>query len=57
MKTLSRMAHWLVRGREEGATMVEYALMVFLIAIACIVAVTALGTSLNNVYNAITAAI
>ena len=30
---------------EEGATMVEYALMLALIAIVCIVAVTAIGTS------------
>ena len=30
---------------EEGATMVEYGLMVALIAVVCIVAVTALGTN------------
>ena len=30
---------------EEGATMVEYGLMVALIAVVCIVVVTALGTS------------
>jgi pilus assembly protein Flp/PilA len=29
---------------EEGATMVEYALMVALIAVVCIAVVTALGT-------------
>ncbi len=45
---------------EEGATMVEYGLMVALIAVVCIAAVTLLGTSLsalfgrvsNNVSNA-----
>ena len=31
---------------EEGATMVEYGLMVALIAVVCIVAVTAIGTKL-----------
>ena len=35
---------------EEGATMVEYALMLALIAIVCIVAVTAIGTSANNTF-------
>ena len=30
---------------EEGATMVEYALMVALIAVVCIVAVTLMGTN------------
>ena len=35
--------------REEDApTMVEYGLMIALIAVACIVAVTALGTSISN---------
>jgi pilus assembly protein Flp/PilA len=33
---------------EEGATMVEYALMVALIAIACIAAVQTLGSRVNG---------
>ena len=36
---------------EEGATMVEYALMLALIAIVCIVAVTAIGTNANSTFN------
>ena len=35
---------------EEGATMVEYALMLALIAIVCIAAVTAVGTATENVF-------
>jgi len=35
---------------EEGATMVEYGLMVALIAVALIGIVTALGTSLNSLF-------
>ncbi len=35
-------------GREEGATAVEYGLMVALIAVVIIGAVTTLGTNLNN---------
>ena len=42
---------------EEGATMVEYGLMVALIAIVCIVAVTAIGVALNTKFNAVSAAI
>jgi pilus assembly protein Flp/PilA len=38
-----------VRG-EEGATMVEYGLMVALIAAVCIAAVTTLGKNLNTVF-------
>ena len=37
---------------EEGATMVEYALMLSLIAIVCIVAVTAIGISSRTVFEA-----
>jgi pilus assembly protein Flp/PilA len=38
---------------EDGATMVEYALMLALIAVVCIVAVTAIGTGANGMFNAI----
>ena len=38
-----------VRG-EEGATMVEYGLMVALIAVVCIVAVAALGTKTSSMF-------
>ena len=36
---------------EEAATMVEYGLMVALIAVVCIAAVTFLGTSISGVFN------
>ena len=39
---------------EEGATMVEYALMVALIAIVCIAAVTLVGTNLSTKFGHIT---
>jgi pilus assembly protein Flp/PilA len=42
---------------EEGATMVEYGLMVALIAIVCITAVTKIGTNLNLVFSDIASAI
>ena len=35
---------------DEGATMVEYSLIVALIAIVCIAGVTALGGKINNNY-------
>jgi pilus assembly protein Flp/PilA len=35
---------------EDGATMVEYGLMLALIAIVCILAVTAIGTNANVVF-------
>jgi pilus assembly protein Flp/PilA len=37
--------------REEGASLVEYALLVALIALICIIAVATLGTTVNNVFN------
>ncbi len=42
---------------EEAATMVEYGLMVALIAVVCIVAVTALGTSINGIFTNLNTAI
>ena len=36
--------------REDGATMVEYGLMVALIAVVCLIAVTALGVSIQGVF-------
>ncbi|HEX3550902.1 MAG TPA: Flp family type IVb pilin [Candidatus Elarobacter sp.] len=36
---------------EDGATLVEYSLIVALIAIVCIGAVTALGNKINNKLN------
>src|SRR5690349_11779895 len=36
---------------EKGATMVEYGLMVALIAVVCIGAVTALGTGVSGTFN------
>jgi pilus assembly protein Flp/PilA len=38
---------------EEGATMVEYAIMVALIAVVCIAVVTALGTQVFNVFDTV----
>ena len=41
----------------EGATMVEYGLMVALIAVVCLLAVTALGVSIQGVFNNIAGSI
>jgi pilus assembly protein Flp/PilA len=38
---------------EDGATMVEYGLMVALIAVVCIAAVTTLGTNLNTKFSSV----
>jgi pilus assembly protein Flp/PilA len=42
---------------ERGATAVEYGLMVSLIAVAIIVAVTALGTNLSTLFTSISTGI
>ncbi|MGA2937774.1 MAG: Flp family type IVb pilin [Syntrophobacteraceae bacterium] len=42
---------------EEGATMVEYALMVSLIAAVCIVAVTAMSTQVQNLFTSVVASL
>jgi pilus assembly protein Flp/PilA len=37
--------------REEGATMVEYGLMLALIAVVCVAVITLLGTAVSSVFN------
>ena len=54
MQNLIAQAKRFVRD-EEGATMVEYGLMVALIAIVCITAVTTIGNNLNLVFSDIAA--
>ena len=43
--------------RDEGATAVEYGLMVALIAAVIVVVVTALGVKLNGIFQTVTTAI
>ena len=42
---------------ESGATMVEYALMVALVAAVCVVAVTALGNAISGKFTAVAGSI
>jgi len=46
LKTIKRL--W---NEEEGATMVEYGLMLALIAIVCILVVSFLGTSASKIFD------
>jgi pilus assembly protein Flp/PilA len=48
MKLLKKLCR-----KEEGATMVEYGLMVALIALACMATVTTMGTNLNTLFGQI----
>jgi pilus assembly protein Flp/PilA len=43
--------------QEEGATMVEYGLMVALIAIGCVSAVALVGTNLKTLFNNVGASV
>jgi pilus assembly protein Flp/PilA len=43
--------------KDEGATMVEYGLMLALIAIVCLAAVTLVGTNASAIYQQIAAAL
>ena len=38
---------------ESGATAIEYGLIAALVAVACIVALTALGTSLDGIFKTV----
>ena len=49
MKKLVDTAKWLY-ANEEGATMVEYALLLALIAVVSILIITTLGTKVQSTY-------
>lgn len=46
-----------LRSREEGQALVEYALILSLIAVVCITALTTLGGNVNNILNTIATAL
>ena len=48
------LKHFLGMDREEGQGLVEYALILVLIAIVVIAALTLTGTSISNIFNKIT---
>jgi pilus assembly protein Flp/PilA len=50
---LFRHLAFLLQRDEEGATMVEYGLMVALIAVVALVAVTALGGSVRDIFSSV----
>ncbi len=50
MQRIKSIARQFIRD-EDGATMVEYGLMLALIAIVCIVAVTAVGGNANRIFS------
>ena len=45
MKKLLKKIRKFLTGKEEGASLAEYGLLVALIAVVCIIAVAALGTN------------
>lgn len=51
MKVMNRLRRF-VRG-EEGQDLIEYALLVGLISLVAVLAITAAGTSVNDIFTAI----
>ena len=59
IKSFTALQAWLVTRlkADDGATMVEYGLMLALIAIVCLVSVTLIGTNANAMFNTIAGSI
>jgi pilus assembly protein Flp/PilA len=47
MRTLIYRLHW----SEDGAALVEYGMLIGLIAVVCLVAVTTLGTEISSAFS------
>jgi pilus assembly protein Flp/PilA len=56
MNKLSAVAKKFAKG-DEGASLVEYGLLVGLIACVCIAAITTLGTTINSFFGSINSAL
>jgi pilus assembly protein Flp/PilA len=54
---LLKSARKFITGKEEGATLAEYGLLLALIAVVCIAAITLLGTSISSMFNYISGTI
>jgi pilus assembly protein Flp/PilA len=52
MRLINKLMSWL--RREEGQTLVEYALIVGLVSIAAILVMITMGGAIGNVFSAIT---
>ena len=52
MSTLGHLVMDFVR-REDGPTAVEYAVMLALIVVVCLIAITALGTNANKTFTTV----
>ena len=48
---------WRRLREDEGQDLVEYALLIAFIALACIIGLQNLGTAINNTYNSISASL
>ncbi len=57
MSKLAMKVRKFFSAKEEGASLVEYGLLVGLIAVVCVVAIALLGTKVNLAFNAITSAL
>jgi pilus assembly protein Flp/PilA len=51
---LNLWLRWQLLREQRGQGLVEYALIIVLVAIAVVVAITALGTQISSVFNSIT---
>jgi pilus assembly protein Flp/PilA len=46
-----------ITGKEEGATLAEYGLLLALIAVVCIAAITLLGTTISSMFVSVSGSI
>jgi pilus assembly protein Flp/PilA len=54
---LLKSARKFLTGKEEGATLAEYGLLLALIAVVCIVAIGALGTQISSMFQSLSTSI
>ena len=53
----AKSARKFITGKEEGATLAEYGLLLALIAVVCIAAITLLGTTISSMFVSVSGSI
>jgi Flp pilus assembly pilin Flp len=56
LNLINRLVAWKEAHKEEGQTLVEYALIIALVSIALVAALSLLATNIGNVFSNISAA-
>jgi pilus assembly protein Flp/PilA len=57
LSTVKKSVRKFITGKEEGATLAEYGLLVALVAVVCIAAIALLGEKISTMFSTVAASV